>query len=285
VPIGLRSRLNALLRATVERHATLAGLVAGVRRWLEDIDPALSEDAGRRARAALRLLQPFAADGLSKVRLGRPFDGGYVVLDDLDGVSAALSLGVGPDVSWDLEMAARGKFVYQYDHTVDSYRPASDLFIFRKRRVGAVDDDARVSLDTVLKECMGDGHTDLILKMDIESDEWAVLDAVDSRLLQHCRQLVCEFHDLSKLAEVGFSELAHRCFEKLSDTFFVCHVHGNNWGGMRNVGNVVFPDVLEITFANRRRYEPRDIAEIFPTALDMPNREGHPDCFLGTFRF
>jgi hypothetical protein len=285
MPIGLRNRLNALLRTAVERHAALGGLVAGTRRWLDDIDPTLSEAAGRRAREALRLLQPFAADGLSKVRLGRPFDGGYVVLDDLDGISAAVSLGLGADVSWDLDMAARGKVVYQYDHTVDDYRPASDRLIFRKRRIGAVDDDTRVSLDTVLRECIGEGHTELILKMDIESDEWMVLDAVDPRLLQHCRQFVCEFHDLGRLADTGFSGMVHRCFEKLSDTFFVCHVHGNNWGRLCNVGNVVFPEVLEITFANRGRYAPRNVVEIFPTPLDMPNREERPDCFLGTFRF
>jgi hypothetical protein len=76
--------------------------------------------AHQMALSVLRPLRPHRVDGLDKVRLGRFFDGGYVMLDAFDGVLAAYSLGINDDVSWDLDMAARGVPVFQYDHTIEA---------------------------------------------------------------------------------------------------------------------------------------------------------------------
>ena len=55
----------------------------------------------------------------TKIRLGRNFDGGYVLLDDFADVGAALSLGINDDASWDLDIAQRNIPVQQFDHTID----------------------------------------------------------------------------------------------------------------------------------------------------------------------
>lgn len=58
-----------------------------------------SELAKRRIISLTELMIPCKAEGLRKVRLGNKHDGGYVFLDDFNGVEAALSLGIGDDVS------------------------------------------------------------------------------------------------------------------------------------------------------------------------------------------
>ena len=59
--------------------------------------------------ATLRLISPVSAMNVRKLRVGGAADGGYVMLDDLDRIGVCYSPGVGPDVSWDLEMARRGR--------------------------------------------------------------------------------------------------------------------------------------------------------------------------------
>jgi len=71
----------------------------------------------------------------------------------------------------------------------------------------------------------------------------------------------------------------------LSNAYAVVHVHANNYAGFSNVANVIVPNVLEITFANRSIYSFSETDEIFPGPLDIPNDPRHPDMHLGTFRF
>lgn len=244
-----------------------------------------SAEAGARVRNALRLLRPLKPRNFRKVRLGRDFDGGYVLLEDFSGLTAAISVGIDDDASWDVALAERGIPVYQFDHTITASPVASRSFTFYKKRVAASDGPEQISLDTLFRERIDNVAADLILKMDIEGDEWAVLEAADVGLLSSCRQLICEFHHLNCLFDSEFHDRAVACFEKLSSIFFVCHVHGNNCGNIFNVGNVTLPESLEVTFANRKRYAATDVLQLFPTELDMPNQPGRADIFLGCFRF
>ena len=54
-------------------------------------------------------------------RVGRDFDGGYVMLDDFSSqkFDAAYSFGINDDVSWDEAMAALGMDIFMYDHTIE----------------------------------------------------------------------------------------------------------------------------------------------------------------------
>lgn len=73
----------------------------------------------RRFLSLARLFEPVAAVGHRKIRVGRPNDGGYVMLDDFGGITAALSLGVADDPSWDLAIGERGIPTFQFDHTIN----------------------------------------------------------------------------------------------------------------------------------------------------------------------
>ena len=121
--------------------------------------------------------------------------------------------------------------------------------------------------------------------MDIEGDEWPVLDTADPRHLRRFTQLVCEFHGFQRAGEQAWHDRIMRVMEKLLEDFAVVHVHGNNATQFAIVGNVPFPDVLEVTFAARSRYGFTACDDLFPTPLDQPNVPHNADLFLGRFKF
>jgi Methyltransferase FkbM domain len=237
--------------------------------------------------ATLRLISPVSAINVHKLRVGGAADGGYVMLDDLDRIGVCYSLGVGPDVSWDLEMARRGALIYQYDHTVQQ-APSSHPR-FKHFQIGITHDEslnpALKRLDTLIRE---NGHShrhDMVLKVDIEGHEWDSLDALDPSIFLHFRQIVIEFHGLRMLNIVSFQQRAHRLFAKLREHHEVIHVHGNNFAGIPVVEGIPVPDCIELSYANRRYYSFFPSNEIFPGPLDTANNSNMPDLFLGSFKF
>lgn len=235
---------------------------------------------------ALSLLRPAGVAAGAKLRVGADHDGGYVMIDDFAGVDGAVSVGIGGDASWDLDLARRGIPVVQYDHTVGAPPVDHELFQFNRLRVGAEDRvEEQVCLDTVLGCRRDEGRRRLVVKIDAEGAEWDILRACDPALLGLCAQIVCEFHHLDRLAEAEFRATAEACWGTMAERFFVCHVHGNNCGQIVNVANIAVPESLEVTFANRALYRPVDDCETFPTPLDRPNEPGRADISLGSFRF
>jgi hypothetical protein len=90
--------------------------------------------------------------------------------------------------------------------------------------------------------------------------------------------------------QISRSWTAKRCaslhvLEKLNRGFAVVHVHGNNTRPWDDLGGVPFPQLLEVTYASRKRYKFEPNHEVFPTWLDAPNDPNKPDMFLGRFVF
>jgi hypothetical protein len=237
-------------------------------------------------KSILRLLRPHAVKGLSKARFGNPYDGGYILLDDFRGLDTAFSFGIEQNASWDLDIAERDVTVYQFDHTVDA--PISDnaRLIFARKRISTETGPESESLSSLIQQHdKRNAKPNILLKIDIENDEWAVFDTTPPEILNRFSQIVGEFHYFQGLADVHWRQLFTRVLQKLSDAYAVVHVHGNNCAGFSNVTNVIFPNVLEVTFANRSIYSFSATDEIFPGPLDAPNDPGHPDMHLGSFRF
>ncbi len=237
-------------------------------------------------RRLLRPLTPQAMVGHGKVRMGSPSDGGYVCIDDFDGIDTAFSFGINDDISWDLDAASRGLTIYQFDHTVADPAPADPRMIFEAKRIDIHSSPESESLSELIRRHdKGDVRPNLILKMDIESAEWAVIEATPEEELQRLAWIVCELHYFQGLAEPEHRARVDRCLQKLVRIFATVHVHGNVWGGLTSLANVIFPNVLEATFANRARYRLSDSVEALPGPPDRSCFPGQPDLFLGAFRF
>jgi len=250
-------------------------------RWNQRVR--LSEDCRDPLFSLLALLTPMRAKGRRKRRVGLSRDGGYVMLDDFEGIDAALSLGVGPDVSWDYDLAEKGIPVWLYDHTITAPPREHPLFRFEARKIVLPGASGKgVTLNALLQELDG---KQLVLKMDIEGDEWEVLSRLEPGLLENCRQIVVEFHHFLSIGNLAWREQARRALDFLVKDFGVVHVHGNNLSKHIVLDGHCFPDSLEVTFANRRYYQLEPTNETFPGSYDRKNNLYFQDIHLGRFQF
>lgn len=237
-------------------------------------------------RSTLRLLRPNAAKGFNKTRFGSPNDGGYVHLDDFCGIDTAFSFGIEQNASWDMDVARRGLTVYQFDHTVNAPTSGDARFIFAKKKICPEAGPDSENLSSLIeRHDKRNASPNILMKLDIEGDEWALFDATPPEMLCRFSQIVGEFHYFQGLADPQWRHLMTRVLQKLSNHYAVVHVHANNYAGFSNISNVVVPNVLEITFANRALYSFSETDELFPGPLDEPNDPSRPDMYLGSFRF
>jgi hypothetical protein len=231
-------------------------------------------------------LAPERAEGVAKIRVGGPHDGGYVMLDDFREIRGAYSLGIGPDVAWDLAVAQRGVPVWQYDPTVPGPPVNHPLFTFQPWRIGAHDDPdtQTVSLASLIDRNRHEG-AELILKMDIEGAEWDVFAGIDPDRLKVFRQILVEFHSLNCVVDPDWRKRAATALANLTRHHQVVHVHGNNLAAIIVAGDLRMTEVFEVTLARRDAYRLVATGETFPGPFDRANSRVFPDFPLGTFRF
>ena len=232
------------------------------------------------------LFSPEKVIGFDKIRVGSETDGGYVMLDDFGDVDLALSFGVDINADWDVEVAERGIKVQQFDHSVPQSPVDHPQISFFKQMITPTGDEPDSNSITRIFNSAGvKRDACVILKIDIESAEWDVLDGCPVPALKRFSQILIEMHDFDRATDPYWLMRATRVMKKLKDLFGVYHVHANNWSPMAAIGNVYFPGTLEVSMASKTRYEFERSDELFPTRLDAPNNPLRPDLYLGAFQF
>lgn len=207
------------------------------------------------------------------VRIGGPRDGGYLVPDDLDGIEACFSPGVGGTVRFEQDLLRRGIPSHLVDHTVGP--PDPSLFDHLPLRLSDRTEGDAISLDDwVADRRPGDG--DLLLQMDIEGAEWDVLPAVTPRTLARFRIVVIELHGLRRLRQTEWFERMDRSLAALRSGWRVVHLHPNNCCPVDDVRGIPVPRVLEVTFLRRDRAGFGVPVLRLPHALDAPNVAKRP---------
>ena len=226
------------------------------------------------------LLQPRITK-MPLFRLGARGDGGYVLAPAFES-KICLNLGVGFEVSADLDLLGRGFKIYAIDGTVPNPLPREDSYKFIGKNVGYdPSNELTTNLDSVFRQHRDLIQVDLIL-IDIEGWEYEVLrEEID--LIAKAKQIVIEFHGLELLGDTQFTERFISILKKLSNTHSPVHVHANNSGGGLPVGGANWPTILEVTFllndlcSSEINYGP------FPSELDYPNVGVRPDLDLNPF--
>jgi hypothetical protein len=226
-------------------------------------------------------LCPMDVNGKEFVRVGRKGDGGYVMIDDIANLRFALSFGVGTEISWDLELAEWGVHVLLYDHTIHDIPTQHPKIKFRRVGLGHADiGNAKRRLPDILDE-EGIGATgDNVLKIDIEGNEWETLREIPTETLERFSQVLIELHGMSDYAEPDSHINRMYVLKKLHQTHQVVHLHANNWGIHKIIGGVPIPDVIEVTYASRKRYSFAPCTRTFPTSLDYPNNADRADIMI-----
>lgn len=247
----------------------------------------LSNEATHMALGALRLLRPHTAEGVEKIRVGRFFDGGYVMVDKFEGIEAAYSLGINDDVSWDLDMACRGIPIFQYDHTIDGLPDQHPLFNWEPICISGQQDSANnvESLESLIAKNKHERYRNMLLKCDIEGSEWYLLARTPNGVLAQFSQIVIEIHNMAYLSEMHHANNVRRALDNLTASHKVVHVHANNFSPWAIVGGVPVPTVLELTLLRHDMAEMAPSDEVFPTPLDMPCNSRVADFYLGRFAY
>jgi hypothetical protein len=238
----------------------------------------------RDLRSLLKRLHPLSTDkGLT--RLGPGTDGGYLVPNDLAGISACFSPGVSSVSGFEMDCAERGMKVFLADKSVD--RPAEEhpLFHFTKKFVGATSDEDFMTLDGWVAASVTEPDSDLLLQIDVEGYEYEVFLSASDALMRRFRVIVGEFHALDELWGLQFFKLAGRAFEKILQTHSCVHIHPNNFCGSFTKDGLEIPRVMEFTFLRRDRISHSSPRRAFPHPLDVDNSKYPtlvlPPCWYG----
>lgn len=295
--LGRSPESDAVIQQHIDAVADLRGLVerfVGSAEYLQrpttgsTIDGFVYNDMPgeqQRVLEILKMLEPVTIEGARKLRVGGSGDGGYVMLDDFAGVTAAYSLGINDDVSWDLDIAKRSIEVFQYDHTIEALPARHKLFHWFKVGIAA---EPRAGFDSLPNLIKANGHAaagNLILKCDIEGTEWDMFAAMRAEDLARFSQIVVEFHGFHFLVDPAFAKRARAAIANLTRQHRLIHVHANNNSALSIIGGVPIAASMEMSFVRVAGKRFVRSQETFPTPLDEPCYPHRADYCLGTFRF
>ena len=203
------------------------------------------------------------------IRIGGANDGGYLLPDDIEGIVACFSPGVGSTSTFEEDMVGRQVPCFLADASVEA--PFEHALVnFEKKFIGVTHSETATTLDEWVGRC-APPEGDLLLQMDVEGAEWPSLLSITEQTLRRFRIIVMEMHDLDRLLDkVGFS-LIGNALDRLLFDFDVVHIHPNNSAGCVKKKEIVLPRVMEATFVRKDRAKTNGFSRKFPHPLDMPN--------------
>jgi hypothetical protein len=221
-------------------------------------------------------------NGYSLIRVGGQGDGGYLIPDDLAGISECFSPGSNKLSNFESEIASRWQIKSFICDSVDE-KP-SDLTAFQDFTdawVGpASDNEKYISLADWVEEKSQSGE-DLMLQMDIEGAEFLTILAASKQLLKRFRIIVIELHFLEALKNKwAFDQIYIPFFDKILGDFDAVHLHPNNCCGTWSYGDFEFPRIIELTLHRKDRSKQLQPKASSRNDLDSPCVESQQDMFL-----
>ena len=230
----------------------------------------------------LELLKVYKFD--KKIRNGANCDGGYVY-GDLDGdYDCYISAGISNEESFSRDFINKYNMneynSFGFDGTINSYPyHYTNNISFIKKNIYCFSDNNNSDLSYLINK-----YNNIFLKMDIEGGEYNWLLSIDESKLSKFKQIVIEFHGITDNSWGCHYDNKIKCLEKLSNTHYIIHAHGNNYGKV--VNNI--PDVIELTYVNKKYFDsvPELNTQSLPIHdLDFPNNLRANDISLNFYPF
>lgn len=262
----------------------------------------------------LNFLRPISIK--NKIRIGPKLDGGYVVYEPaLNSSDTLVTYGVGWDIKFEVDYhETTGNDVHMFDHTmfgekyVDRticmkllkrgklyiltryiknnrnwaknirYLAENNVFFHNEGIANRTTEKCDTFKNHIEKHKIAGKN--ILLKIDIEGNEYPLFDKDFHDVLINVNQIIIEFHFLNnKLREI------QKIVKGLREDYEIVHIHGNNSGSSftlyREQGDIVFPNVIELTFVRKDHILPGDFTQeepFFPVSdLDYPNTSAISD--------
>jgi len=261
----------------------LAALVTGAPAVAAPCRPLRQQTSQEDVLDFIAKLRPRAMARTGKIRLGNEHDGGYVLPATVLACDAALSIGIGSDVSFDLQLAEQGATILQFDDTITAPPANHPNFRFYQLGWGARTTGTQLGFADLCAKLTPLVPRHPLLKFDIEGAEYEIFATLDAGMLEQFEVITCELHGLEKLGAPDFFHDANTLLEKLTRHHLPVHIHANNYAGVALVHGVPVPEVLELSFLRRDLDAFSPAAEPIPGALDRPNHPLLPDICLNVF--
>jgi hypothetical protein len=203
-----------------------------------------------------------------KLRLGKEYDGGYVIAD-IPNVkySLLISGGILDDISFEehfLKKYTNAKCI-TFDGTINGLPHNNNPKIqFVKKNIGTQNTHTVTNLHDLI-----DSNNDIFLKMDIEGWEIPWIKSLSDAQLNKFSQITIEFHQ-------PFSEKEVDVFERINKYYNLIHFHGNNcWGkdSSRKHKGCMIPNMFECTYLNKKYFTSTPLLskKLIPSPIDMRN--------------
>ena len=211
-----------------------------------------------------------------KLRLGINQDGGYDVAVLEGNYDFYISAGVSTEESFTRDFInlynMNKSNSAAFDGTIDNYPyEYTRNIIFYKRNISPIRSDNTSNLTYFTNN-----YNDIFLKMDIEGSEYQWLLSLTENKLKKFKQIVIEFHGINDDSWDTILSDKILCFNKLNQTHYAVHIHGNNYGTLTE--NI--PDTVEITYIRKDIFIDTPILNSIPLpkpGLDFPNNPNKPD--------
>ena len=250
-----------------------------------------------------KYLKPYHTSFSNLVRLGRKYDGGYVI-DKRVIAKTRTIVTCGLEAEWSFEKEFqknnRNCKILAFDHTVNKkfwidrfLKDFTSLLLLKKIKLNKIFDVFKyieylsffsgnnkhylkkiVSKKEVknnqitITDAIGNNQ-DILLKIDIEGDEYKVLSEVDKNF-NKINLVIIEFHDLQKNLKKIKNFIKKTKLKNI-------HINANNYG-MVDVNGI--PQVIEMTLINPKKFKIKNskTKRNYPIkGLDFKNRKRGPD--------
>jgi len=237
-----------------------------------------------------------------KIRYGNNGDGGYVVADLDIKYDCYISAGIAEEESFTKDFLQAHSYIgkensYAFDGTIEDYPwEYTSEIQFIKRNINNYNDFWNTTLEDLAEK-----YDNIFLNIDIEGYEFSWLEKLSLEHLQSFKQITIEVHGVNN---DHWHDCSHRMpltqkvkmINKLNNTHYLIHAHGNNHTGWMEVlyekdydiHNLWIPNVLELTFVSKDCFDfkPNLNTTALPiNGLDYPNRHDWLDLPLFTYPF
>jgi hypothetical protein len=213
----------------------------------------------------LNSLRPYKFD---LIRFGGSQDGGYLIPNDIDGITYLVSPGVSDVSTFETDCLKNGIEVYMYDASISKPNIVLDkqTHFYKQFVKNYIKSQSETTLNRILDSIntAGDG----ILQLDIENFEYEVILGTDLEVLKKFRIVVVEFHSFDQLFSLAFFSLISTVFNKLLENHSVVHFHPNYECGSKSNSRITLPRACEITFLRKDRVINNEIIDFNTHILD-----------------